>query len=118
MNDIKTKAMIVEGAKAPKMQSKAAFDCLHKQEGKTHRERKLEKVQCHRCGFMLQRLEQHQSRKDVGEKPGDPSQSTEPGDSCRSRTRDGGATTIAGVFVHIGTGYDVRVSVHTVVCVR
>jgi hypothetical protein len=26
MNDIKTKAMIVEGAKAPKMQSKAAFD--------------------------------------------------------------------------------------------
>jgi hypothetical protein len=26
MNNIKTKTMIVEGAKAPKMQSKAAFD--------------------------------------------------------------------------------------------
>ena len=33
MNNIKTKAMIVEGVKAPKMQSKAAFDRLHKQEG-------------------------------------------------------------------------------------
>jgi hypothetical protein len=30
MNDIETKAMVVEGAKAPKMQSKAAFDRLHK----------------------------------------------------------------------------------------
>jgi hypothetical protein len=46
MNVIKTKAMLVEGAKAPRMQSKAAFDRLHKQEGKTHRERTLEKVQC------------------------------------------------------------------------
>jgi Zn ribbon nucleic-acid-binding protein len=55
MNNIKTKAMIVEGAKAPKMQSKAAFDRLHKQEGKTHRERTLEKVQCLFCGFMSQR---------------------------------------------------------------
>jgi hypothetical protein len=65
MNDIKTKAMIVEGAKAPKMQSKAAFDRLHKQEGKTHRERILEKVQCRLCGFMSHRqgLKQHQSRK-------------------------------------------------------
>jgi hypothetical protein len=44
MNDKKTKAMIVEGAKAPKMQSRAAFNRLHKQEGKTHRERTLEKV--------------------------------------------------------------------------
>jgi hypothetical protein len=67
MNDIRTKAMIVEGAKPPKMQSKAAFDDrLHKQEGtKTHRERTLEKVQYQLCGFMLQRqgLKQHQSRK-------------------------------------------------------
>ena len=55
MNDIKTKEMIVEGAKAPKMQSKEAFDRLHKQEGKTHRERTLEKVQCLFCGFMSQR---------------------------------------------------------------
>jgi hypothetical protein len=55
MNDIKTKALILEGAKAPKMQSKAAFDRLHKQEGKTHREHKLEKVQCQLCGLLLQR---------------------------------------------------------------
>lgn len=55
MNDIKTKAMILEGTKAPKMQSKAAFDRLvHEQEGKTHREATLEKVQCQLCGFMSQ----------------------------------------------------------------
>ena len=55
MNEIKTKALIVEGAKAPKMQLKPAFDRLHKREGKTHLERTLEKVQCQFCGFMSQR---------------------------------------------------------------
>jgi hypothetical protein len=47
------------------MQSKAAFDRLHKRDGKTHRERTLEKAQCQLCGFMSQRqgLKQHQSRK-------------------------------------------------------
>jgi hypothetical protein len=59
--------VLLEGAKAPKMQSKAAFDRLvHKREGKTHREeRTLEKVQCQLCGFVLQRqgLKQHQLRK-------------------------------------------------------
>jgi hypothetical protein len=52
MNDIKTKAMIVKGAKAPKMQSKAAFDRLHKREGKTHCERTLAKVHSQLCRFM------------------------------------------------------------------
>jgi len=65
MNEVKTKAMIVEGAKAPKMQSKEAFDRLHTGEGKTSLERKAENVQCRLCGLMLQRrnLEKHQSRK-------------------------------------------------------
>jgi len=65
MNDVKTKAMIVEGAKAPKMQSKEAFDRLHTGEGKSSLERKAENVQCRLCGLMLQRqnLEKHQSRK-------------------------------------------------------
>jgi hypothetical protein len=46
MNEVKTKAMIVEGAKAPKMQSRAAFDRRHKGEGESHLERISEKVQC------------------------------------------------------------------------
>jgi hypothetical protein len=47
------------------MQSKAAFDRLHKKEGKSYRERSLEKVQCQLCGVMSQRqgLKRHQSRK-------------------------------------------------------
>jgi hypothetical protein len=91
MNKIKAKAIIVEGAKAPKMQSKAAFDRPHKQEGKTHRERTLEKVQYQLCGFMSHRqgLKQHQSRKIcergrdtwATSQGGEPSQSTEPGET-------------------------------------
>jgi hypothetical protein len=56
MNEKKTKAMVVTGARAPTMQSTEAFNCLHKgDEGKTQWERDLEKVQCRLCGVMIAR---------------------------------------------------------------
>ena len=65
MNDKKTKAMVMEGGKAPTMMSKEAFDRKRGVgTGKTHRERSLEKVQCQLCGAMSQKqgLPKHQSR--------------------------------------------------------
>jgi hypothetical protein len=65
MNDKKTKAMVVDGAKAPTMESKEAFD---RQRGvgdcRTYREKALSKVQCQLCGAMSQKqgLPKHQSR--------------------------------------------------------
>jgi exonuclease III len=65
MNDKKTKAMVVEGATAPTMMSKEAFD---RKRGvgdcRTHREKAASKVQCQLCGAMSQKqgLPKHQSR--------------------------------------------------------
>ena len=65
MNDKKTKAFALEGAKAPTMISKEGFD---RQQGvgdcRTCREKALSKVQCQLCGAMSQKpgLPQHQLR--------------------------------------------------------
>jgi hypothetical protein len=64
-NDKKTKAVAVEGVKAPTMMSKQAFEWQRGVgEGRTHRERALSKVQCQLCGAVSQKQgpPQHQLR--------------------------------------------------------
>jgi hypothetical protein len=65
MNEKKTKAMVVKGVRVTTMQSTEAFNHLHTGEGKTQRERDLEKVQCRLCGVMIARkhMKRHQSHK-------------------------------------------------------
>lgn len=58
--------MMVKGAQAPKIQSEEAFGRLHKGEGRSFKERRLEKVQRGLCGVMIgqqQALRMRQSRK-------------------------------------------------------
>jgi len=65
MNDKKTKAMVVNGAKAPTKYSKEAFDKLRGVgDCRTYREKALSKVQCQLCGALSQKqgLPKHQTR--------------------------------------------------------